>query len=339
MTLSSCSNIKGEGKNLGEFVSKSDFYLDTLVDIKIYEPNEKSEAIIDKAMGRIQELEKLLSVHIKNSDLSNIKENAGLKPVKVSDETLFVLKKSMKYAKLSNGIFDITTGPLIDLWAIDPPYGHVPTEEELKVTLPKIDYRKIIIDEQNKTVMLKDKGMIVNLGAIAKGYIADEVKTVLLDHGVKHAIINLGGNVLLVNDKSNNVDFKIGIQDPSSDRGAYLGVVNGKDISIVSSGNYERYFKVDGKKYHHILDPFTGFPAENEIQQVTIISKKSIDGDGLSTTTFLLGLEGAINLIESLKDVEAIFITKDNKIYLTSGVGEKFVFDHTKYSDKYEVIK
>jgi len=341
MTFSSCSKTETKEKenDIGEFVSKSDFYLDTLVDIKIYDPNEDSEAIIDKAMARIDELEKLLSVHIENSDLFNIKENAGIKPVKVSDETLYVLKKSIKYAQLSNGHFDITTGPLVDLWAIDPPNGHVPTEEELKETLPKIDYKKIIIDEQNKTVMLQDKGMIANLGAIAKGYIADEVKTVLLDNGVKHGIINLGGNVLLVDNKPDNIDFKIGVQDPSSDRGAYLGLLNAKDISIVSSGNYERYFEVDGKRYHHILDPFTGFPTENEIQQITILSKKSIDGDGLSTTGFLLGLDGAMNLIESLEDIEAIFITVDNKIYLTSGVGEQFVFDEANYSDKYEVIK
>ncbi|MFZ7131407.1 MAG: FAD:protein FMN transferase [Eubacteriales bacterium] len=322
-----------------DFVSESNFYLDTIVNIKIYNPTDKTEEIFDKVFNRIEVLEKTLSVHIKGSDLYHIKENAGIKPVKVSEETFFVIEKSIHYAEISQGCFDITTGPLIDLWNINPPEGHVPTQEELKDVSNIIDYKKIVLDKDNLTIFLEDKGMIANLGAIAKGYIADEVKKVLIENEVERAIINLGGNVLLVGDRSDGSDYSIGVQDPLSDRGAYLGLIKSKHNSLVSSGDYERYFIKDGKKYHHILNPFTGYPADNELMQVTIISHNSIDADALSTTTFLLGLDKGINLIEEMDNIEGVFITKDHKIYLTSGIQDKFVFDEEDYGQIYEVIK
>ncbi len=290
-------------------------------------------------MERIEALEQVLSIHVQGSDLWNIKENAGVKPVKVSEETIEVIKTSLKYSQYTNGLFDVTTGPLVDLWAIDPPEGHVPTEEELKNTLSKINYEEMIIDQENSTIFLKDKGMIANLGAIAKGYIADEVKEVLVENGVDSAIINLGGNVLLLGGKPDSSSFKIGVQDPISDRGAYLGLINARDLSVVSSGDYERYFEVNGKKYHHILNPATGYPTDNEIKQVTILSELSVDGDGLSTSTFLLGLKDGMELIENIDDTEAIFITKDNKIYLTKGIRDAFVFDEANYGDQYTVVE
>lgn len=338
-TIAGCTDNQNNQGVQQKYISKTDFYLDTVVDIKIFNPDSKSEEIIDKAMERIRALEEVLSIHIEGSDLWNIKENAGVKPVEVSKETIEVVKASLKYSDYTNGLFDITTGPLVDLWAINPPSGHVPTEEELQIALSKINYHNMIIDEENNTIFLRDKGMIANLGAIAKGYIADEVKEILVENGVKSAIINLGGNVLLVGGKPDNGGFKVGVQDPGSDRGAYLGVIDAKDLSIVSSGDYERYFEVEGKRYHHILNPATGYPADNEIRQVTILSKLSVDGDGLSTSTFLLGLKDGMELIENIDDVEGIFITKDNKIYLTSGISDSFVFDEINYGEQYTVVK
>ncbi|WP_170128111.1 FAD:protein FMN transferase [Alkalibaculum bacchi] len=338
-TIAGCTDNKSNQDVQQEYVSKTDFYLDTVVDIKIYNPNNKSAEVIDKAMERIGALEEILSIHIEGSDLWKVKENAGIKPVEVSKETMEVMKASLKYSEYTNGLFDVTTGPLVDLWAINPPNGYVPTEEELQTTLSKVNYNNMIIDEENNTIFLKDKGMIANLGAIAKGYIADEVKEILVENDVKNAIINLGGNVLLVGGKPDNSGFKIGVQDPNSDRGAYLGVIDDRDLSVVSSGDYERYFEVEGKRYHHILNPATGYPADNEIRQVTILSKLSVDGDGLSTSTFVLGLKDGMKLIESIDDVEGIFVTKDHKIYLTSGIRDSFVFDEVNYGDQYTVVK
>ena len=166
--------------------------------------------------------------------------------------------------------------------------------------------------------------MVINLGAIAKGTIADELKTYLLSRGVTSALINLGGNVLALGSKPDGSSFVIGIQDPNSARGVYLMSIRINDESIVSSGDYERYFEYNGKIYHHILNPKTGFPAETNIKQVTIVTANSQKADGLSTSVLLLGVQKGIQLVESLEGVEAILITKDHYIYFTQGLRDRY---------------
>ena len=308
-----------------EIISDRAFALDTLVEIKLYqyEGGRLDDSIIAGAFGLISSLEDTLSVHVEGSDTYYLKENAGIAPTQVSEITYKVIQDSLKYSELTGGLFDVTTGPLIDLWAIDPPYGHVPTQQELDAVLPLIDYRDIEF-LQDSTIELKKEGMIVNLGAIAKGTIADEVKDYLIDRGVKNAMINLGGNILLVGSKLGGNDFSIGIQDPNDDRGRYLLIVHINDEALVSSGDYERYFEQDGKIYHHILNPETGYPADTNIKQVTIVAPESEMADGLSTSVLLLGLKDGIALVESLEGVEAIFITKDNRIYVTDGLDGRY---------------
>ena len=311
-----------------EILSDHAFALDTIIDLKVYHySNDKiDETTIDDAFKLISSLENILSVHKEDSDVYNLKQVAGIKPITVDEKTYELLEQSIKYSKLSNGLFDITSGPLIDIWAIDPPYGYVPKSAELEKILPLIDYNMIEFQNDNK-VMLRNEKMIVNLGAIAKGYIADEVKQLLIDYGVKHALINLGGNVLLVGNKIDGSDFRIGIQNPNDDRGAYLMSVSLSDVAVVSSGDYERFFEYEGKVYHHILNPKTGYPADTNIKQVSIVAPNSTQADGLSTSVLLVGLEDGIKLVESLKGVEAIFITKDKKIYITDGLKGKYEVD------------
>lgn len=298
------------------YIEDHAFQLDTIVTIKLY--GEEDAGLITDSFSRIDQLEKILSVHLEGSDLAKVRDQAGKAAVSVEAETIEVMEAALQYAEFSQGRFDPTAGPLIDLWGIDPPEGHVAMEDELDAVQPLIDYRKLIVDGENKTVFLQDEKMIANLGAIAKGYIADEVKEQLVDAGVTSGIINLGGNVLLIGGKPDGSDFRIGVQDPDSLRGEYLGVVSLQDESIVTSGDYERYFEVDGKRYHHILDPFTGFPAENELRSVSIISPKSSDGDALSTTCFLMGLDEGIRLIRALPEINAIFVTKDDRMIFSS---------------------
>ncbi|MBF7097042.1 FAD:protein FMN transferase [Alkalibacter mobilis] len=330
----SCSNTtKNE-----EQISKNDFLLDTVVSIKLYDVPQEDEILIDQSFKLISDLESILSVHKEGSDLYKLKMNAGKAPVEVSHYTMEVIKKSLEYSIKTDGKFDITAGPLIDLWAIDPPNGYLPTNEEIITAVSNIDFRNLIVDEINSTVYLAEEGMIANLGAIAKGYIADQVKSFLIENDVEHAIINLGGNVLLVGDKPDGSQFRIGVQDPDAARNTYIGVLVTSDTSVVSSGDYERYFEKDGVKYHHILDPETGYPANNHIRQVSIVSETSVDGDALSTTLFLLGLDKGIELINSMNGVEAIFVTDDNKIVVTEGLHDSFEFDETTYSDTYEIF-
>lgn len=306
-------------------LSDQTFALDTLIDIKIYQySNDKNdESVIDDSFKLIKSLEDILSVHFEGSDVYNIKANAGKQPVEVNEITYRLIKDSIKFSELTDGLFDVTTGPLIDLWAIDPPNGHLPSQNELDVAIPLIDYHKINFQKDNR-IMLEDEGMIINLGAIAKGSIADEVKNFLLQKGVTHAMINLGGNVLLIGSKPDGSSFKIGIQDPNDDRGAYLMSIQAADEAIVSSGDYERYFVYEGETYHHILNPKTGFPADTNIKQVTIVAPNSQMADGLSTSVLLLGLKKGIDLVEATEQVEAIFITKDNMIYITDGLKDKY---------------
>ncbi len=318
LLLSACA---GQPK----IVSGATFALDTYVDIKIYgyRTQRAGEALIQDSFDLLSSLEDTLSLHVEGSDIFNLKQNAGIQPVEVSDLTYRVLEDSLYFSELTDGLFDVTIGPLIDLWAIDPPDGHYPSQEELDAVLPLIDYQGIEFLKDNR-IELRDKGMVVNLGAIAKGTIADEMKAFLIERGVKSALINLGGNVLAIGSKPDGSSFVIGIQDPDKGRGEYLLSLQINDEAVVSSGDYERYFEYEGKKYHHILNPKTGFPADTNIKQVTIVTQNSQIADGLSTSVLLLGVQNGIKLIESLDGVEAIVMTKDNYIYFTNGLRGKY---------------
>jgi len=187
----------------------------------------------------------------------------------------------------------------------------------LEQVLPLIDSDDLLVKEGH--AFLARKGMVANLGAIAKGYIADQVKELLVAQGVEHAVLNLGRNILLIGDKQEGTAFTIGIQDPNEEEGVLADVVSATGKSIVTSGIDERYFTYQGKKYHHILDPYTGFPADTGLASVTILSDTSAQGDALSTTCFLLGIEKGMALVEQLDDVEALFITTEGELIPSSG--------------------
>ncbi len=198
-------------------------------------------------------------------------------------------------------------------YGILPQKKKVPSDEDIQTALSLINYENIKVDG-NKLTFAKE-GMGLDLGAIAKGYIADKMKEFLVSKGVKSATINLGGNVLCIGKKPDNTPFRIGIQKPFADRSETITVLDIEDKSVVSSGIYERYFEKDGTFYHHILNPDTGYPYNNHLVSVTIISDQSVDGDGLSTSCFALGLEKGLELINSLPDVHAVFITDDYQLY------------------------
>ncbi|MBQ9851828.1 MAG: FAD:protein FMN transferase [Ruminiclostridium sp.] len=300
-----------------EPVTKANFLLDTYVEIKLYDDSDIS--VIDLAFQEITRLEDMLSVNREGSELDQLAKAAGKEWVEISPETQEVLLLAKEYADLSGGLFDVTAGPLIDLWDINGE-GHYPTQAELDAVLPLISSDDLLV-EDGKAYLARE-GMEANLGAIAKGYIADKVKELLMDQGVESAIIDLGRNVLLIGDKPDGSNFNVGVQDPNQDQGVLLGLVSTADTSVVTSGINERYFTYEGVDYHHILDPFTGFPADNDLASVTILSTNSAQGDALSTSCLLLGAEKGMELIESLEGVEAFFITKDGSTAMSSGFEE-----------------
>lgn len=329
-TLCGCT-INNSGNNDLK-VSKSEFMLDTVITLTIYGTDDDSS--IDEIFNTISELEGKLSIHEEGSELALIRENAGINPVSVSKDTLAIFEKSVEYSNLSGGLFDITAGPLISLWAIGTEDQRVPSLEEIESALELIDYEKISINHEESTVYIENKGMYANLGAIAKGYIADKAAEKAKELGIDSAILNLGGNVLLIGSKPDGSNFKVGIQDPDESTGGYMGIVEGSNLSIVTSGDYERYFIENGVKYHHILNPYSGYPVDSDIKSVSIITENSFDGDALSTTVLLMGLEKGLEFIEATEKTDAIFITKDNEIILTDGAKEIFQLTSEQYSFK-----
>lgn len=229
-----------------------------------------------------------------------------------------IVKKGLEYSKKSDGRFDIAIEPVSSLWDFTVKKPTVPDEQKIEKALAYVDYQKIALDDQKLTFQMP--GMGIDLGGIAKGFIADELKAYLGKKGVKSAVIDLGGNVLCIGKKDPKTPFHIGIQQPFADRNETIAAVSVDGLSIVSSGIYERYFKTeDGTLYHHILNPKTGYSYDNDLMAVTILSKKSVDGDGLSTSCFAMGKKEGLAFINNIDGVEAVFITKDEKMHYSKG--------------------
>lgn len=229
-----------------------------------------------------------------------------------------IVKKGLEYSKKSDGRFDIAIEPVSSLWDFTVKKPTVPDEQKIEKALAYVDYQKIALDDQKLTFQMP--GMGIDLGGIAKGFIADELKAYLEKKGVKSAVIDLGGNVLCIGKKDPKTPFHIGIQQPFADRNETIAAVSVDGLSIVSSGIYERYFKTkDGTLYHHILNPKTGYSYDNDLMAVTILSKKSVDGDGLSTSCFAMGKKEGLAFINNIDGVEAVFITKDEKMHYSKG--------------------
>ncbi len=314
---------KNEETAQQEPVKRTEMLMGTVISVTLYDSTD--ESILDKVFDKVKNLEETFSINETGTEVDKINDNAGIEPVKVSDDTIEVVKEGIYYSDLSHGKFDITVGPLVKLWNIpDRPTEDIPTQDELNVVLPLTNYKDVVIDEANKTVFLTRPGMMLDLGGIAKGYAADVISKMLTDEGVKSAIIDLGGNIFAHGEKVSGDAWKIGIQNPFSNRGEIVGAISVKNKSIVTSGIYERYIEVDGVKYHHILNPETGYPYENDIAGITIISDKSTTGDALSTSVFALGIEEGMKFVEKLDDVDAIFVTKEKGIYVTSGIKDNF---------------
>ncbi|MBU3128097.1 FAD:protein FMN transferase [Clostridium tagluense] len=317
-------------KNNTKPVEKETYMMGTIIQLKVYGKN--SEKATELALKRISDIESKMSVNLKSSEITKLNAKAGISGEKLSVDTYSVIEKAVKYSKLTDGSLDATIEPIVKLWGIGTDKARIPSKSEIEEKLKLVDYKDIILDSKNSTVQLRRTGQAIDLGAIAKGYTADEIKKVLIDNKVNSALINLGGNVFAVGSKPDGTSWNIGIQNPLDTRGQYLGTISVTDKSMVTSGNYERYFIVDGKRYHHIFDPKTGYPSEAGLISTTIVSDNSIDGDALSTSTYILGLSKGIKLIESIKGVEAIFVTSDKKVYVTEGLKDSFNLTNKEFT-------
>lgn len=346
--------------------SKTEVVMGTICTIKLY--GRGRAKLYEKIFSRLHEIDNAFSTTIGTSEISAINKAAGDHSVAVSRDVFFVVKAALYFAKLSDGAFDPTIGPLVNLWGINTEGAHIPSETEIAEVLPLVNWRnvriaesgsphadletdgaaalavtsraRIAIDEHeiadcenaNKiadekkasetasgknagTVMLLKKGMALDLGGIAKGFAADEIVRILREEKVFRAIVDLGGNVFVFGKKNKGAFWKVGVKNPNDARGEPIAVLHTSETSVVTSGVYERFFIANGIRYHHILDPKTGFPARTGLLSTTIICRSSLASDALSTAVFVLGKNRGEQLLKKIfaeKNPYAKFLPVEN---------------------------
>ena len=304
-----------------EPVSRSDFYFDTIITITLYDA--PYESLLDHCFEIASDYEQMLSKTVEGSDIWNINHSGGSE-VSINRETYDLLSRAVYYARLTDGCLDLTIGTVSDLWnfSSENDTHKVPSDDKIREALTHVNYQNVVIKQNGDqyTATLTDPETQIDLGFIAKGYIADQMKQYLLSENVQSGIINLGGNVLTLGSKPDKSSYKIGIKRPFKDDESPIEVLSVVDKSVVTSGIYERYFYQAGQLYHHILDTGTGYPISNNLYSVTILSSSSMDGDALSTACLILGLDKGMELIEQTADCEAVFVTDDYQVYKTSAL-------------------
>jgi thiamine biosynthesis lipoprotein len=302
--------------------------MDTITTITVVSPSkEKANEAIDGGFNEIKRLEHLLNYFSPDSEISAINRSSGIRPVKVSRDTLDIVKTSLEIAKATGGAFNPTIGPVIRLWKFSRQNKEhsIPQAELIKDALRLIDYKKVRINEETSEIYLEVKGMELDLGGIAKGYAADRAIEVIKGMGVKAALVAVAGDIKGFGVRPNGKPWHIGIQDPRplvDKPESVFATLYLKDMAISTSGDYQRFFIKDGKRYHHIIDPKTGYPAESSIISASVIADSGFMTDGLSTAIFIFPPNKAVALLESL-GVEGVIVDRHKRVYITKGLMEK----------------
>jgi len=296
----------------------------TVISLSLY--GNPDDAVFVKIFDRLHQIDGWMSDFSPTSELSLVSQRAGLGPVKVSPETLTVVNHALAESALTGGIFDPTIGPVTHLWDVGGANPRVPSPQALAAALSLVNWKDVHVDQAAGTVALARPGMILDLGGVAKGFAMDEALRIAQESGVKAGVFNMGNSSIgFLGKKPNGNPWKVGIQNPFQPNNGYFATIEGFDMTVETSGPYEKFFLQDGKRYHHIMDPRTGSPAQSGLEQVTLqLPLDTKLADGLSTSCFILGLEKGMALIESLPDAAAIFVTTDRRVYLSSRVGHRF---------------
>jgi thiamine biosynthesis lipoprotein len=332
LLLTCCSRASS-----GDPLSKTELnLLGTVCTITVYggKPSD-----LEDAFARIRDIDDRMTVSRGDSEVIRVNTAAGIRSVTVSADTYSVIKQGIAFSVLGNGVFDITVGPLVKLWGIGTEGARVPAAAEIRDALSRLDYRAVHLKDAGPEVFLAKPGMGLDLGAIAKGYAADEAARLLKARGVPAALINLGGNIVAGGRKPDGSPWRIGIQDPEKPRGDSIGYIETAPVSVVTSGIYERYFVSDGIRYHHLFDTRTGYPVQNGLLSVTIVTGSSMIADGYSTLAFALGPEKGRAILEHSPDdvgavVGAVFITENRDVYVTPGLRSVFHLTDKAFSLK-----
>ena len=301
------------------------FALDTAITLKVY--GSKREEVLKKLEDKINELDDMLSTGKETSEVSRLNRSgeAVLSPTVAN-----LVKRSLGIYKKTDGLFDITIYPLMELWGFPTKNYRVPSEKEIEEKLKLVGSDKIDFNEETRKISFKNKGMEIDFGGIGKGYITDELVKILTDEKVESAIINLGGNVFGFRKKPDGSLWNIAIRDPN-EPDKYMAAIRLEDSAVITSGGYERYFEENGIIYHHILDPRTGKPSESGLKSVSIISKDGTLADALSTSLFIMGEEKAVKYWkENGSNFDILLMTNDNRLLVSAGIKDKVISDNYK---------
>lgn len=296
--------------------------MNTVITQKVIGNN--AEKAMRDCSDELKRLEAMLTFFSEDSDIARINRSAGESFVAISADTLKVLSAAKEFSSVSGGAFDITMAPIIRCWNVNSPEHRIPEQAEIADLLKLVDSNDLVVNEANRSAYLKRKGQMIDLGGIAKGYAADRAKAIYLENGIESAFINLGGNVLVIGGKPDGSPWRVGIQDPRGAMNSFIGVLSLKNKTVVTSGDYQRYFMKGDKRYHHILDPRTGYPSNSGIIGATIVADVSMDADALSTAAFVMGIDAALNMLTKYEGVEAVLVTEDKKIVITKGLRDLF---------------
>lgn len=336
--LSGCSGQAssfGTGSQSGGDPAQVEFFaMDTYMTLTAY--GDGAEAALEKAQAQVEKLESEWSVTDENSEIYQL-DHSGGNPVTLSEDTADIVSFALEMARETDGDLDPTIYPVLEAWGFTTDENRIPSQEELDALLANVGYERVQMD--GTTVQLP-AGMEFDLGAVGKGYAGDILARLLKDEGVTSALLDLGGNIQAVGERPGGGDWRLGIRSPFDGGEGVLGMLLASDCAVVTSGNYERYFVgEDGKEYGHIIDPDTGYPVDNGLASVTIITEEGKRGDALSTSMFVKGLDEASRYWRDHQDFEMLLVTQDGQIYLTEGIEDQFTLSSDFGNMETHVIK
>lgn len=331
LLLGGCNNIKQdattETKNTqteekaesNEEASKDIFAMDTYMTVTAY--GAKAQEAVDEAEAEIQRLDELLSTGNEESEIAQLNQN---KSATLSEDAGYLVERALELNKETDGAFDIAIYPVMEAWGFPTQNYQVPTADTLESLLKLADASQIIYDEDSRKISFGQEGMKIDLGGIAKGYTSSRIMDIYKENNISSGLVNLGGNVQALGMKPDGSKWRVAVQSPD-DTEDYLGILSVEDKAVITSGGYERYFEQDGKTYHHIIDPKTGYPAENGLTSVTVVSEDGTLADGLSTSLFIMGKEEAIEFWKAhSEEFDIIMMTDEGKLYVTEGIQDDF---------------
>lgn len=315
----------GYNEPKGTYHSPTLFAMDTTLDITIQgRSTSQAKADVEAAAEVIRRIEDETSRFKPESDVSRINRMAGVAPVKVSDDTLAMVEKSIDYSRQTDGAFDITVAPLVKIWGFYEQKYRIPTAEEIATAKSLVDWRQIRLDGANKTVMLGTKGMEIDLGSVAKGYAVGQVYELFKQGGIEHALVNFGGSIGALGQRSDGKDWVVGVKDPRGEGGAIVGSIQVHDAFVDSSGDYERFFIRDGKRYFHIFDPATGRNPVTGVVSATVVGNDDTDADIINTILMLYTSEAGLEFMRTRPGFDAVTIDGKGNSYTTPDMKSKY---------------